>query len=312
MGGGGGGGTFHSRTPGEAWRQVRDAEDKTAVAAFQSTLSQTLGALLGNYNSRDHELVSERLAEIKEAFGTEIQGSLDQLFAGSVAKHTYVDGLSDVDSLVFLDDTSLKGKKPKAVLSKMDRILGEFLRGRAKVEHGRMAVTVTYQDGMVIQVLPAMKTDGGHVHVPSSRTAGWSKIDPISFQEALAKRNEECGGKLIPTIKLAKTINGLLPEAQQLSGYHMESLAISAFREYRGPKTTAAMLPAFFERSKDLLLTPIKDQSGQSIHVDNYLGDADSEARRAISHIFARISRRMRNATAAGSTEQWRAMFGLD
>jgi hypothetical protein len=92
----------------------------------------------------------------------------------------------------------------------------------------------------------------------------------------------------------------------------MESLAIAAFRDYQGPRTTTAMLPAFFERSKELVLSPIKDKSGQSIHVDGYLGAANSEVRQTMSHVFGRLARRMRNATAAGSTEQWRALFGLE
>jgi hypothetical protein len=312
MGGSGGGGTFYSRTPDEARRQVRDAEDKTTVAAFESTLSRTLGDLLGNYNSRDHNMVEERLVDLKDALGSEIEGSLDQLFGGSVAKHTYVDGLSDIDSLIFINDTSLVGKKPQAVLAKMEKILKKKLGVEAEVSHGRMAVTVTFRDGMVIQLLPAMKTDGAHVHVPSSRTENWSKINPVTFQAALTKRNAECGGKLIPTIKLAKAIVGQLPEAQRISGYHMESLAISAFRGYEGPKTTAAMLPTFFERSKELILSLIRDRTGQSIHVDAYLGENNSVARQTMSHVLGRLSRRMRNATAAGSTEQWRTLFGFE
>lgn len=312
MGGSGGSGTFYSRTPDEARKQVRDAEDRTTVAAFESTLAQTLGNLLGDYNSRDHRLVEERLDHLKDSLGSEIDGSLDQLFGGSVAKHTYVDGLSDIDSLVFINDTSLEGKKPQAVLAKMERILKKALGVSADVSHGRMAVTVAFRDGMTIQLLPALKTDGEHVHVPSSRTERWSKINPLTFQQALTKRNAECGGKLVPTIKLAKAIVGQLPEAQRLSGYHMESLAISAFRGYDGAKTTAAMLPTFFERARELILSPIRDRSGQSVHVDAYLGEDNSTARQTMSHVLGRIARRMRNATAAGSTEQWRNLFGFD
>ena len=312
MGGSGGGGTFYSRTPEEARKQVRDAENKTTVAAFESTLSETLGDLLSTYNSRDHRLVNERLSQLKEALGSEIEGSLDQLFGGSVAKHTYVDGLSDIDSLVFINDTALEGERPRAVLAKMERILQRALKTEADVSHGRMAVTVAFKDGMVVQLLPALKTAGLHVHVPSSRTERWSKIDPVAFQAALTKRNGECGGKLVPTIKLAKAIIGQLPEAQRLSGYHVESLAIAAFRGYEEAKTTTAMLPKFFERSKELILAPIRDRSGQSLHVDAYLGGDNSVERQTMSHVLGRLARRMRNATAAGSTGQWRALFGFE
>ena len=92
----------------------------------------------------------------------------------------------------------------------------------------------------------------------------------------------------------------------------MESLGIAAFRNYAGELTTAAMLPVLFERARELVLSPIRDSTGQSVHVDEYLGPANSDARMAVSHVMGRLARRMRNATAAGSTAQWRAMFGLE
>jgi hypothetical protein len=111
---------------------------------------------------------------------------------------------------------------------------------------------------------------------------------------------------------LAKAIIGQLPEAQRLSGYHIESLAIAAFRGYDGVKTPPTMLPVFFERARELVLAPIRDSTGQSVHVDQYLGPAQSELRQITGHLLGRLGRRMRNATAAQSTAQWRALFGLD
>ena len=141
---------------------------------------------------------------------------------------------------------------------------------------------------------------------------GGSEINPENFQAALTERNNECGNKLVPVIKLAKGIIATLPEAQRLSGYHVESLAISAFRGYDGPKTVSAMLPTFFEKAKDLVLAPIKDRTGQSINVDSYLGPENSPERLSAGHILDRLGRRMRNATAAGSKDQWLAMFDAD
>jgi len=310
--GGSGNGTFGYRSPDELRNLVRKAEDETVSAAFEAELADTLGSLLGDANARDVETVRERLDEAKAALQDSIEGSFDLLFGGSVAKHTYVDGLSDIDSLVLINDSELHGEGPQQVLSRMEQILRQELRGRAEVSHGRMAVTIDYGDGMVLQLLPAMRADDGRFQVPSSRRDGWSRINPDEFQKALTRRNRECGNKLVPTIKLAKAIVGQLPEAQRLSGYHMESLGIAAFRDYAGEKTTRAMLPTFFERARELVLSPIKDSTGQSVHVDEYLGAENSEARHAASHILGRLARRMRNATAAESTAQWRALFGLE
>lgn len=311
MGGSGGGGTFDHRSPEKLGELVRKAEQQTSVAAFEAELSATLGELLAGFNERDVPLVRERLDDVKRLLDDAIEGGIDQLFGGSVAKHTYVDGLSDIDSLLIVSGTDLEDSKPVVALDRVTDILGRQLAGEADVSHGRMAITVEYSDGMKIQLLPTIQTATG-VKIPSSRHDGWSQAEPKGFQEALSHRNEQCSGKLIPTIKLAKAINGTLPEQQRLSGYHMESLAIAAFRNYGETKTTVAMLPTFFEKAKDLVLTPIRDSTGQSVHVDDYLGPANSEARVNTSHILGRLAKRMRNATAAGSKSQWRALFGFD
>ncbi len=312
MGGSGSGGPFDYRSPQDLAKLVRKAQDATSVAGFETELSGALTELLGAFNDRDVELVQERLDDIKLALEGSIEGTIDQMFGGSVAKHTYVDGLSDIDSLLIINDSGLETASPRDAIEQITSILQARSGDKAVVTHGNMAVTLEFKDGMKLQLLPAIRTQSGSLRVHSSRGEEWSRIDPKAFQEALTRRNNECGGKLVPTIKLAKAINGTLPESQRLTGYHIESLAIAAFRNYGGPKTTSAMLPTFFEKAKDLVLNPIRDSTGQSVHVDDYLGDRNSEDRQNASHLLGRIWKRMRNSSAAGSIAQWRALFGLD
>ena len=184
MGGGGGGGTFVHRTPEELRNIVRKSEDQTTVAAFEAELSRTLGDLLGAYNSRDTPTVNDRLGEIKKAMQGTIEGTFDQMFGGSVAKHTYVDGLSDIDSNL-INDSDLENRSPQLALERMEAIIKGHMGNQAKVEHGRMAVTITFPDGMIIQLLPAIKSEDGHLHVPSSRRDAWSKINPDDVSRGL-------------------------------------------------------------------------------------------------------------------------------
>lgn len=313
MGGSGGGGPFtYDRNPQVLAKLVRKSQAATSDAAFDSELSSVLTQMLGEYNDRDVNLVEDRLADVKLALEGSIEGTIDQKFGGSVAKHTYVDGLSDIDSLLILNDTSVRSDSPKDILRLVTRILAQKFGDRAAVSHGQMAVTVEFKDGMKIQLLPALRSRKDTLRVPSSRENAWSTIDPRTFQEALTRRNNECGGKLIPVIKLAKAINGTLPESQRLTGYHLESIGISAFRGYDGPKTTSTMLPVFFEKAKDLVAEPVRDSTGQSIHVDEYLGAPNSAKRSTASHLMDRVAKRMRNATGARSIAQWQALFGLE
>jgi hypothetical protein len=307
MGGGGGGSSYRDWTADQLKGAVQKDSQKSS-AEFDMTLSAYLAELLGYFNGRDTQLVRERLDEVTAALKEELQGEIDQLFGGSVAKHTYVDGLSDIDSLLILDGAKFADHAPTAVVQQMAETLRTKLGNAVAVEAGQMAVSLTYPDGMKIQLLPALRSDG-KLHVPSFVHGGWSSIDPEGFQKALVRRNEECGGKLVPTIKLAKAVIAGFPEKYRLSGYHVESLAIAAFRGFTGVKTTSQMLPHFFERSKDLVLSPIRDSTGQSVHVDEYLGDEASPLRTESSHILAGIAKRMRSASAAKSTARWAELF---
>ena len=254
-GGGGGGGGLFRRSPDEIAKAVKVSREKLVSESFQAELGGLMGSQLSAYNNRDVGLVQERLGEIKAQLSKVLEESFDHLYGGSVAKKTYVDGLSDIDSLLVIDDTSLADKSPADALDRMVGILGGHLEGASRVSRGRMAVTVEYEDGMEIQLLPALRRDGG-LKVPSSRTEGWSHINPEGFQQALSKANADCGGKLIPVIKLAKAVNATLPEALRLSGYHMESLGIEAFKGYAGADSDDAAHPFRDDRAHHSEMMP--------------------------------------------------------
>jgi hypothetical protein len=307
MGGSGGGGSYRDWPVASLAKLVRADVDKSA-AEYEPQLAGLLSELLANYNSRDAQLARTRLDQAKEALQDSVDASLDQFMGGSVAKHTYVDGLSDIDSLVIVNGSKFEELVPAKILGRMEGVLREQIGDEAEITHGAMAITITYPDKMIIQLLPAIRTEDG-LKVPAVKHSGWSEINPEAFQAELTKRNEQCGGKLVPTIKLAKAVIANFPEKYRLSGYHVESLAIAAFRSYTETKTTAAMLPVLFEKAKELVLSPIRDRTGQSVHVDEYLGDTNSPERQSVSHLLNRVAKRMRNASAAQSNPQWQDLF---
>jgi hypothetical protein len=296
-----------NRSPQAVAENLRKEAEESAVR-FETDLAQEFSRLLGQFNSRNTEETAERLADIKSKLSDELETTFDTLFGGSVAKHTYVDGISDVDSLLVVSG-DLVDASPDAVLNKVEKTLRERLDDNVVVTAGKVAVTVRYPDNSEIQLVPCIRQEG-ILRVPAWESNNWSAIDPEKFQSALTNRNADCNGKLIPTLKLAKAINFSLPESLRLSGYHIESLGVAAFRGYTEEYTTVRMLPYFFKRASELILKPIVDKTGQSVHVDEYLGGANSEARVSLSHALARIHQRMLNASAAGSRERWLDLLG--
>jgi len=304
----GSGGTFggNRRSPSDIAEKLREQTLQSA-AAFETTLASEFSKLLAKYNARQSTEVQEHLEGIKILLSDELETTFDTLFGGSVAKHTFVDGISDVDSLLILEG-SLEKQKPSKIIRKVCQSLQKGI-ANAEVTSGRVAITVKYRDGLELQLVPTVRA-GDKLRVPAWEKDQWSTIDPRQFRDALTQRNQECAGKLIPTLKLAKAVNFTLPESLRLTGYHIESLGIAAFRDYTGEKTTVRMLPFLFKKASDLVLTPMRDRTGQSIHVDEYLGDTNSDSRVVLSHTLARIHQRMMNASAAASPERWRDLLG--
>ena len=305
--GGSGSGYFPSRlTPDDLAKRIRQAEDDARDDTFETDVGEHLASLLADFNDRDIDGTREVFNQIKTDLENEIEGTTDTLFGGSIAKHTYVDGISDVDALVLLNNTELAHKSPNEVKSFLAELLCNRY-GKDTVSEGVLAVTVSLQD-KTIQLLPALR-HGERVKIASSDGRNWSEVNPQGFADALTKANQSLNGKLVPSIKLIKAIVATLPEKRRITGYHTESMAINVFRGYDDPKTPKAMLRHFFEHASNHVTKPIKDSSGQSIHVDEYLGAENSLERRIVADALGRIGRKIRNADGARSLERWKELF---
>jgi predicted nucleotidyltransferase len=304
MGGGGGGYSISSGEMGELRREV---EERTRQTLAASEINALLGEELARINQRDASRISDHLERIREALGDEIDGLDTLLFGGSVAKHTYVDGLSDVDSLVILDSAELRSMGPADARERFGEVLREKLgAGEVKeVRVGNLAVTVVYRDGTEIQLLPAVRR-GDQVQISSVDGQSWKWIEPRRFAERLTEVNRAQRGQVVPAIKLAKAIISGLPEGLGLSGYHVEALAVAAFTGYTGSTTPREMLTHLFGSAAGGVLRPAPDSTGQSGHIDEELGPANSEQRQTRARALERIARRMRDAT---QVQTWRDLL---
>ncbi len=305
--GGGGGARYTGPTSEEILKKVDQAREKEKER-LNGQVNELLEDLLTRFNDRNTEKVSERLDHINELLGEAAE--LDSLLlGGSVAKHTAVNGLSDVDALVILDRQSVSGDSPESLIDTFHDLLWDKLP-RSQVEgvnKGRLAVTVKYHDGEEIQLLPALRS-GQTLSIAAADGQSWHDTKPRTFQRALTSANARMNQALVPTIKLVKSIIADLPPQKQLTGYHIEALAVDAAKNYDGPKAPRTLLLHTLEHSATRILRPISDVTGQSRTVDTYLGDADSLRRRNTSQALSGIKRRLE---AAATLAQWRTVLGL-
>jgi hypothetical protein len=310
----GGGGMFTGQYSPEHYREVSSrSEATTEETNYEAKLNDLLNGTLSAVNSRDVDRIGACVDSVKELLQEDLDGTIDTRYGGSVGKHTYVDGLSDVDVLLLIHRTELTGLSPREVLEYVaDRIKENRPRGVVDVSVGKMAVTLTYSDGLEIQFVPSIRR-GDYMRIPAESGRDWSNaVRPAEFASALTEVNQLRGKRVVPVVKLAKAIISDFPVDSQLTGYHVESLAIRAFKDYPDSKslTTREMLKYFFAEGSELVKTPIRDPTGQSYYVDDYLGGERSEQRAKVSNRMERVGRRMENADIARSLDEWKDIIG--
>lgn len=302
-----GSGTRYTGPRSDSVREKIEQAQQREQERLNGQVNDLIRHLLTRINERDPDEIRSRLSELESQLG-QVAELETLLFGGSVAKHTTVNGVSDVDALVILDRSRGNKESPEFLLEAFRRLLQIKLPRAAvrSVDKGNLAVTVNYENGPEVQLLPALRT-GNNVFIASPDGKSWQETKPHIFQGALTRANINMNQALVPTIKLLKSINAGLPQQKQLSGYHIETLAVDAVRNYGGSKTPRTLLPHILGHAAERVLRPISDVTGQSPNVDSYLGEANSVSRRNVSQTLSGLRRRLETAT---SLSQWRGVLG--
>lgn len=301
---GGGGSSGYDDIDAQSVRE--EAERRLAQQELLADVNDYLAELLREYNDRDTDAIRDRLDEIVEALGDAIEHIDRLLFGGSIAKHTYISGLSDVDALVILAGEA-GGGPAEALEAFADAIRAALPPGAvSEVAVGNLAVTIKYADGAEIQLLPARERNNV-LSIASEDGSDWRDVRPQKFAEKLTEVNKVAGGGVVPAVKLVKGLLDQLPESQRLSGYHVEAIAVDAFRNYHGATNRQRMLRHLLDHAAGAVLQPTADITGQSVKIDDHLGPAGSPDRRAIAASIRRMVSRIDGAT---SVDDYKDLFG--
>ena len=291
----GGGGFSGYRSIGTS-SQLSTSASGAQASQHEIEMNEFLECLLKDFNNRDVEAIRTHLNEIEKALGSEIEGFDRILFGGSISKNTFIEGTSDVDALVILDKSKYKDAAPKALQVAFVKLLQQRFP-KAEIKCGTLAVTVKFSD-YEIQLLPAMKNNG-KLQIASNDGSCWSSsINSAKFTERLTATNKMNGNKVVPVIKLAKSLFSNLPARYQLSGYHVEALAVDAFSTYNGRYTLYDMTKHMLNYSIKRVLSPMSDVTGQSGIIDDQFGSARSITRQYLSRHIQDIAGHFSGATS--------------
>jgi hypothetical protein len=298
---GGGGGPGIDRVPGLSSSEKR--------AEYEAEINTYLEDSVREYSQRDTEKIGIHLETLRQALGNDTEFPVELRFGGSIKKHTYIDGLSDVDAIATTKGDEIESKSPREAIHDFALKVKARLP-LTEVSEGDMAVTVSFSDGTDIQILPAIKTARG-LRVASRKGEKWSNVsNPDRFARRLSSINKETGGKVVKVIRLYKAgVNSQLSEDAQLSGYHIEALATEAFSNYQGRRTYKDMLIHLTKFAADHVQAPITDSTGQSDYADNYLGEKNDPRRKIVRAALERQLAKMNDAESEASVRRWKPLM---
>ena len=297
----GGSGSRYRPFGGHSQQSVVELSTGTTNEKFLSTeISNFLQEELKEINAHDYDAIDRHKRTIEDKLKSEFDVE-DLQFGGSHSTHTDVKGLSDIDMLADLGDFE-SSKSSDQVIKDFVNAIRERLPD-TKVSSGVMAVTVEFSDGLKVQVLPAFRDREGY-QIPDPDGKGWISTYPKHFAQELTSVNQEQSGRVVPAIKLIKSIcdaNNI-----EVSSYHVSNLALNAFKGYLGDKTYPKMLQHFFNKAKTLCTKPTSDPSGQTKYID---GDLSKTDRIRMAKVFAQVEAKVNEAMESTSLNRWKDLF---
>ena len=307
-GGGGSGSVGPPPSPARIRELVSSSQGEQDQATHKIHVADFLSEVLQEANVRDADAVNRHLETARGAIEGQMGDAVDLRFGGSVRRHTYVDGLSDVDLLVVLNRDVAAEASPRELLTEF----AAALRGRlpdTDIEVGDISVKVHFRDGTDLQLLPAFRIGGGY-KIPRRYGETWSGvIKPREFATSLTEVNQSNARKVVPVIKLFKIAQLRFPQSAQLTGYHAEAIAVEAFKEYRGPLDLREMFLHYCRSAAARVASPMQETTGQSTYIDSYLGPANSSARAAAATRITHLATRLQNADDRCAVESWEDAF---
>jgi hypothetical protein len=154
----------------------------------------------------EQKLAQSRHVLIRDHVRTRWSLSADFL-TGSYDRHTKTKKLKDVDLFVVIDPKGDQGHLASGSGTAAVDALAEVLGTRwSDVTTDETVVTVSYagEDVASYEVAPAFATAKGY-KIPNG--SGWMETNPNKHAEMVTAKNQACGTKFVPLVKMIKGMN---------------------------------------------------------------------------------------------------------
>lgn len=131
----------------------------------------------------------------------------DDFLTGSYDRHTKTKKLKDIDIFAVIDADGPQGALAEGSgMAAVDALASVVREKWSDVDTDDTVVTVHYSGEEVAsyEIAPAFATDDGY-KIPNGQ--GWMHTDPSEHARLVTAKNQECGDKFVPLVKMIKGMN---------------------------------------------------------------------------------------------------------
>ena len=236
---------------------------------------------------------------------------------GSFARHTMLGPkLRDIDKVVELDDKwwdDLQGAGgPQKAISLIHDALAPHLPGaRFEVKKHALAITLP-GNGFNFDAVPALnpEDDSGWIYIADTEDDQWEPSNTYILIKTIAERNQECDGKFVRQVRMAKQAIHNAGLSDVLPGLHVETFtyhAVSAAFDH------ADAVAATMAMGAQLLGGPYDDPTGTDQISDRLSAAAVAQAKSGMQHLAGRAAEAQRLAADGkeiAAAHIWAEIFG--
>jgi hypothetical protein len=233
---------------------------------------------------------------------------------GSYDRHTKIRQLRDVDIFVVIDPKGSQGNFRYEAPRKVLEALRDLLKDKySKVEIDRLAVRVLLgpkEHVVSFEVVPAFSRSGGGYWIPDDRSGKWIASDPNEHADLSSEKNDECGEKYVPFVKMVKGWNREQGDPVDRS-FLLEVIALKVvpvpFGRYQDELVT------FFATAADRISQPWPDPAGLGPDVNAEMTSSEANGARNALETAAEIANGAVILEDEGherqAVEKWRELF---
>lgn len=175
----------------------------------------------------------------------------ESFLIGSYARHTAVRPLDDVDIVFVVDPAPWRDgiRELLEILPRPQRLLASFQRAikyrydesKVRIQNRSVGLKLYHLD---IDAVPAIEhpSRAGWLKVPDRRAGGWIDSAPRVHADVVTALNKASRGLFVPTVRLLKGWNSMLPKTARVGGFAVETIAARLFQAVKLDSITNGLL----------------------------------------------------------------------